>query len=283
MGFDFPAELIIKGYQQVINFYVDFRVMQHVVLFIILAWWFTHPNTQGKRFLCGYLSLTFLGLTGAMAHTVNLIGVVDGEISLYLRVFEFLLFVLFLILLIDAVRGKSLLHLPGGTLRWIGLVPIMIIFWYIDRSKCPGGYLFKFFERIAFFLCIATMVESLKNKGNYQLTKQIWKWWVIIPLSIGIWYPVYSMKGLKTIIFSPYGLLPVPTLLVAVSLITLAKEINKLTCWMITLAGFYFGLVGWLKLKIGWDFVLVITCIYSFILLLSPKLGSFVNNNDKIK
>lgn len=272
MFFDFPVDIIVKGYQLLVDFYVDFRLIQHFLLFIILLYWFTHPHTQGKRFLCGYLSFTFLGLTGAMIHTVELLGEANYEVSFYLRGVEFLLFVLFLIMLIDGVRGKSLLQLPGGFFRWFGLVPIIIIFWYIDRGKCPGGYIFIFFERIFFSLCIATFVEALKSGGDYRLPTKMWRWWVVIPLSVGICYPGYSTGGLKTIIFSPYGLLPVPTLLVAVSLATLAKKINTLTRWMITLAGFYFGLVGWVKLKNGWDVVLVITCIYSFLLLVLPKL-----------
>ncbi len=272
MFFDFPVEIISKGYQLLVDFYVDFRLMQHLLLFIILFYWFTHPHTRGKRFLCGYLSFTFLGLTGAMTHAVELIGEANYEVSFYLRIFEFLLFVLFLIMLIDGVRGKSFLHLPVGVFRWFGLVPIIILFWYIDRSKCPGGYIFIFFERIFFSLCIATLVEALKSEGDYQLPGKIWRWWVVIPLSVGIGYPAYATGGLKTVIFSSYGLLPSPTLLVAVSLVTLAKKTNKLTCWVITIAGFYFGLVGWVKLKIGWDLILVITCIYSFLLLLFPKL-----------
>ncbi len=267
MFFNFPIDSLIKGYQTVLDFYVDFRVMQHLVLFVILIWWFTHPNIQGRRFLSGYLSFTFLGLTGAMSHTVELIGASDYSISIYLRLFEFLLFVLFVILLIDAVRGKSILRLPEGLVRWIGLIPLIIIFWYIDKTKCPAGYIFKFFERISFLLCIVTFIETLEGKNVYHLPKQVWRWWVVIPLGLGIWYPWYAADKLKAIIFSPYGLLPVPTLLVAVSLITLSEKTNRVSAWAITLVGLYFGLIGWLKLKILWDLVLVVTCLYALNLL----------------
>lgn len=265
MFFDFPIDSLVKGYKLVIDFYVDFRVMHHLLLFIILAWWFTHPRIQNKRFLSGYLSFTFLGLTGAMSHTVELIGASAYSVSIYFKLFELLLFVLFFIMLIDAVRGKSILHLPAGPLRWVGLIPIMVIFWYMDKSKCPQGYIFKFFERISFLLCITTFVDMLEGKNIYHLPKRIWKWWVIIPLCIGIWYPWYSAGGLKAVLFSPYGLLPTPTLLVAVSLITLSERVNKVVFWVITLAGFYFGLIGWLKLKLLWDLILVVTSLYALI------------------
>ncbi len=270
MFFNFPVDILVSGYKMVVNFYLDFRIMQHLILFIILIWWFTHPNTGNKRFISGYLSFTFLGLTGAMGHAVEMLEMSNYRVSIYFKLGEIILFILFFITLIGLIRGKSVLKLPIGFLKWISLIFIIIVFWYIDKYKCPQGYIFKFFERISFILCISTLVNTMQGTNVYHLPRKIWRWWLIIPLVAGILYPWDSMDKLKTIIFSPYGLLPSPTLIVAISLMSLSEQTNNVTTWIITLAGLYFGLIGWIKLKIFWDIFLVAVSLYALILLLVP-------------
>ncbi len=81
---------------------------------------------------------------------------------------------------------------------------------------------------------------------------------------IGFWYPHFVEGGLQSLVASPLGVIPCPTLLVALSLFLVAyPQTNKIWQWAVTVVALYFGIVGLFRLKVTLDVAVLALAIYS--------------------
>ena len=126
------------------------------------------------------------------------------------------------------------------------------------------------------FAIIAVMffIEIVSPEMDYS-TKQMKSYNLVIALLFGfyaLWYPI-SGDYIYSLIASPYGILPVPTLLVIMSFFLVAHpRTNRRLHGFLTLSSLYYGLMGTLRFKIYWDFPLALLALYSLVSLnLSKK------------
>lgn len=105
------------------------------------------------------------------------------------------------------------------------------------------------------------MDYSTKSMKNYNL---------VVALLVGfyaLWYPV-SGDYIYSLVASPYGILPVPTLAVMMSFfLVVHPRTNRKLHGFMTLSSLYYGLMGALRFKIYWDIPLAIIAVYSLIAL----------------
>ena len=82
---------------------------------------------------------------------------------------------------------------------------------------------------------------------------------------LGIWYPDFIEKNLLMLLFvSPVGVIPCPTLLTALGLMTLVSSGLSKTEYLITaIMGLIYGIIGVFVLKVYLDITLLVLAVYS--------------------
>lgn len=92
-------------------------------------------------------------------------------------------------------------------------------------------------------------------------------------ISLGLWYPKFvDANILESIIVSPVGIVPCPTFLVTLGLLTLAyPNVNKFHYGVTTMVGLIFGVIGVFKFKVYFDITLLAIVAYSFYNLLKLR------------
>lgn len=140
-------------------------------------------------------------------------------------------------------------------------------------KELTGGKVdFGLWELIFFLLTVGWIWAAWKPKSFFQIVNVWWRWWVIIPLIIGLGYPVSISNfplSLKDFFLSPYSLWPGPTLIVLLSILGLAKNLPNLWITGFTaLVGMYFGIIGISRIFIIWDWSLVIISAYVLVLVI---------------
>ncbi len=165
---------------------------------------------------------------------------------------------------------------------------------------------FGLWELIFFLLSVFWGWVVWKKKSLFQITGFWPKFWLIIPLLTGIWYPVniwnpnllsgpptgtkelafvFNFKeSWRTIFLSPFSLWPQPTLIILLSVIGLAKKLPNLWVTAFTaLVGLYFGWLGVFRTQVIWDWSLVVGSFYIIFLALCAGIKNFVKevNSEK--
>lgn len=118
-------------------------------------------------------------------------------------------------------------------------------------------------------LAILFLAELVSPEMDYSTKRLKWYNLTIALLAGGyaLWYP-FSGDYIYSLISSPYGILPTPTLLVIQAFFLLAlPETNKKLHGFLTICSFYYGLMGAMRLKIYWDIPLAIVAFYSLVML----------------
>ncbi len=147
-----------------------------------------------------------------------------------------------------------------------------------------GIYFLIFWGAIPFLLLFILFqwFRELKVEKNNLSFKNIPFYRFIIALFIlfGFWYPTYIWESgfkflLKDFLFSSYGLMPCPTTIVVLGLLTLKyPDVNKGLFYSLTL---YSVMVGTAQFAIGYipDYPLAIIGYYSIILIIIDKIIRF--------
>ena len=133
-------------------------------------------------------------------------------------------------------------------------------------------------------------VRELKVKRNNLTLKNFPKYrFVVLPIIIfGFWYPSYTWGvgftfSLKDLFFSSYGLMPCPTTMVVLGLLTLKyPDVNKGLFYSLTLFSI---MVGTAQFAIGYipDYPLAILGYYCLILILLEKITHLKKATHKNK
>ncbi|MFH1260192.1 MAG: hypothetical protein ABII74_10375 [Elusimicrobiota bacterium] len=157
---------------------------------------------------------------------------------------------------------------------------------------------FGLWELIFFLLSVFWGWVAWKKKHLFQITDFWPKWWIIIPLVIGLWYPISFWGGKgpgptyfgnfslnwKDFFLSPFSLWPQPTLIILLSVIGLTRKLPHLGVTVFTaLAGLYFGWLGVFKMRVVWDWALVVVSSYIVFLALCAGIKNSVKevNSEK--
>lgn len=88
----------------------------------------------------------------------------------------------------------------------------------------------------------------------------------LLSICIGFWYPEFvEANSLALLLFSPVGIVPCPTLLVVLGLLTLAyPRVNKTQYTITALMGAFYGITGVFQLKVMLDLPIIIIVAYAF-------------------
>ncbi len=118
-------------------------------------------------------------------------------------------------------------------------------------------------------LAIMFLAELISPEMDYS-TKRL-KWYnltiALLVTCYALWYP-FSGDYIYSLISSPYGILPAPTLMVIMALfLVLFPKTNKKMHGFLVVCSFYYGLMGVMRLKIYWDIPLAIIGLYSLVIL----------------
>lgn len=92
-------------------------------------------------------------------------------------------------------------------------------------------------------------------------------------IAIGLWYPEFvNASKLQLLFLSPVGIVPCPTLLAAIGLLSLSyPQVNKLQYSITIVVGMVFGIIGTFVFKVYLDAVLLIAVGYGLINLYTLK------------
>ncbi len=193
---------------------------------------------------------------------------------------------------VDAYLWLRILH-------HILLVLVAILLW---RLRQKAGWIVSLYLTFAFFsvflggitpifnpfyllvfgiLTLLGILELIQSKMNFSMerTPKIHIAIALIGGFIGFWYPHFVESPFYCLIGSPLGVIPCPTLIVALSLFLLAyPKTNRVWHWVITLTGLFFGIVGLFKLGVILDLALLALAIYSLysLILLGTKKKSSI-------
>lgn len=118
-------------------------------------------------------------------------------------------------------------------------------------------------------LAIMFLAELVSSEMDYS-TKRL-KWYnLTVALLAGcyaLWYP-FSGDYIYSLLSSPYGILPTPTLMVILAFFLVAlPEVNRKLHGFLIICSFYYGMMGAMRLNIYWDIPLAVVALYSLVML----------------
>ncbi|MBP2652518.1 MAG: hypothetical protein H6Q73_87 [Firmicutes bacterium] len=141
---------------------------------------------------------------------------------------------------------------------------ILLLFTSVAVNAVVYGNPFHF---ITFaFLAIFAILELYKSKNEFYVLNLNVRCIVAITfVIIGFWYPEFvKTTPAALILFSPAGIIPCPTLLITLGMLTLAYPKVNMTQYTITaLLGFCYGLIGVFKLNVSIDVALILLAGYA--------------------
>jgi len=123
-------------------------------------------------------------------------------------------------------------------------------------------------------LAITSLVELFKGKNAIRISTNIWN--VVIGflfVFIGLWYPEFVNKNLLLLLFvSPAGIIPCPTLLVALGLLTLIfPKVNRVQYAVTTAMGIIYAVIGVFVFKVYLDITLLALVLYAICIYYKSK------------
>jgi len=154
-------------------------------------------------------------------------------------------------------------------------LPGYFAFSFLAVCGAAGQFNLHLVEGIAFLLAVIWVVDAFRGKDDWTPSFSPCRWWVIVPLILGFWFPQYVSKyqthpWTGALLFSPYSIWVEPTLLVVIPILSLTSPqkdvLSKIARGLTYLAGLFFGCLGVIKLKIYWNIPLIIVSAYGIIL-----------------
>lgn len=128
------------------------------------------------------------------------------------------------------------------------------------------------FHAVTFLiLTVTALVQLCFGKKNIEITRSRTTLTIaFFFIFIGIWYPDFIGKNLFMLLFvSPAGVIPCPTLLTSIGLMTLVSSGISKTQYIITaIMGLIYGIIGVFVLKVYLDIALLVLVIYSIFFIL---------------
>ncbi|MBN1599383.1 MAG: hypothetical protein JW894_13905 [Bacteroidales bacterium] len=195
-------------------------------------------------------------------------------------VFHVATIVIFILIILNGNKHKdkfTLYFLINYT--WIFLYAGLYMSYMFFQKM--GIYFLVFWGAIPFllfFILYQWLREFRVKKNNLTLKRIPYYRFIILPVILfGFWYPTYKWTGgfqfeIKDFLFSFYGLMPCPTTIVVLGLLTLKyPDVNKGLFYSLTL---FSVMVGTAQFAIGYvpDYPLAITGYYSVLLIAFDKL-----------
>ena len=179
--------------------------------------------------------------------------------------------------------------------RWLAIVQhlivlLLIFLYWVYRERMSWGLsLYFFFTSVlvgalalaetnniltcALFgiLAIMFLAETISPEMDYS-TKYMKGYNLAVALLAGcyaLWYPAFSTADyIDSLIASPYGILPVPTLLMIMAFfLVVFPRTNKKLQGLLTLYSFYYGIMGVFRFKMYWDMPLAVVGVYSLVMM----------------
>lgn len=124
-------------------------------------------------------------------------------------------------------------------------------------------------------LAVFAGIELWQGKNEFTLYKINMRSIIaLLSIFIGFWYPEFvEANFLAQLLLSPVGIVPCPTLLVVLGLLTLAyPRVNKTQYIITALMGAFYGITGVFQLKVMLDLPIIVIVAYAFWLLLKDRL-----------
>lgn len=124
-------------------------------------------------------------------------------------------------------------------------------------------------------LAVFAGIEFWQGKNEFTLHKINTRSLIaLLSIFIGFWYPEFvKVNPIALLLFSPVGIVPCPTLLIVLGLLTLAyPRVNKTQYIITVLMGAFYGSTGVFQLKVILDLPIIIIVAYAFLLLLKDRL-----------
>ena len=117
-------------------------------------------------------------------------------------------------------------------------------------------------------IAIMFFAELISPEMDYTTKRLKWYNLTVALLSgcYALWYPV-SGDYFYSLISSPYGILPTPTLLVFLAFFIISlPDTNKKLHGFLIVCSFYYGMMGSMRLEIYWDIPLAFVALYSLVM-----------------
>ena len=168
--------------------------------------------------------------------------------------------------------------------RVIFYITISILFLSVTINALFHG---NPFHAVTFgILTLTSIIELYKNKSNIRMTNNGMNRAVgFLFIFIGLWYPEFvDKKILMLLLVSPVGIIPCPTLLTTLGLLTLMYQRgNRILCGMISLMGMIYALIGVFVLKVYLDISLLLLVLYViYYLVWDRRNGKYSINSNQI-
>lgn len=113
-------------------------------------------------------------------------------------------------------------------------------------------------------ITVFALFELVQGKNDFTIRKTDFQTVLaLLFLFIGFWYPEFVKTSfVRSLLFSPAGIIPCPTLLIILGLLTLAyPNVNKVQYIITLIMGVFYGFVGVFQLKVYLDIALIVMVI----------------------
>lgn len=113
-------------------------------------------------------------------------------------------------------------------------------------------------------IAVFALIELMQGKNDFTIRKTDFQTVLaLFFLFIGFWYPEFVKTNfVGSLLFSPAGIIPCPTLLIILGLLTLAfPNVNKVQYIITLIMGVFYGFVGVFQLKVYLDITLIVIVI----------------------
>jgi hypothetical protein len=183
-----------------------------------------------------------------------------------------------LLILLILLRGNRarLPFIVFFTLNWLFLFGFWGVYAVFYWAEIGVPYLLSYLAApVLLALITVNWIRELFQKKIDLDLKHCPKWrWVVLPIIIwGFWYPTYLYEQgflfkLSDLLFSYYGLMPCPTTMVVLGLMTLNYPRGNRTLFHLMTA--YALLIGTATVLTGWlpDIPFILIGLYSLVLIL---------------
>lgn len=148
--------------------------------------------------------------------------------------------------------------------RWIFQAAISILFFSVTINALVFG---NPFHAVTFgILALTALVQLFVRTEAIRVTES--KWMMAIALFfifMGLWYPEFVDKNpLMLLVVSPVGVIPCPTLLTTIGLLTLIMpRVNRFQYLITITLGIVYGVIGVFVFKVYLDITLLILALYA--------------------
>lgn len=123
------------------------------------------------------------------------------------------------------------------------------------------------FHAVTFgILALTALAQLFVAKNNIQITSS--KWHIAVALFfifLGLWYPEFVEKNaVMLLMVAPMGVIPCPTLLTTLGLLTLVlPSVSKFQYVITIITGLIYGLIGVFVFNVALDITLLILTLYA--------------------